>query len=157
MPFEIHVRGERLAATLSGPADWQKIEAAFESCAAWLDRLPEISQLVFDLRTARLDLTGLEADQLAELVTFMFPRPVTAAIVEPEAMSGRDRVVQFAAKLERLGLSVAICASLKGAAKYVRTVERQSARPAALDGLLSQVRIEIERILMPHELDLRHG
>lgn len=156
MSIEIQVRGIRLVATQTGTACWADIEAAFETCAAWLDRNPAISQVLFDVRGAHLDLTGLEADQLAELVTFMFPRPVTAAIVEPEATAGRERVVEFAAKLERLGLSVAICASLKGAAKYLRAVE-QTARPAALDGILNQVRIEIERIVMPHELALGHG
>lgn len=154
MAIEIDVRGARLVATQTGTVDWQDIERAFEACAAWLDRDSAITQILFDLRTARLELSGLEADQLAELVTATFPRPVTAAIVEPESACGRERVVQFAAKLDRLGLSIAICASLKGAAKYLRTVE-QSARPAALDGILGQVRIEIERILMPGDLAVR--
>ncbi|TGY87933.1 hypothetical protein E5163_13560 [Marinicauda algicola] len=156
MAIDIQVRGVRLVATLAGAAGWQDIEEAFETCAAWLDRDAGIGQVLFDLRTARLGLSGVEADQLAELVTSTFPRPVTAAIVEPEALAGRERVVQFAAKLERLGLSVAICASLKGAVKYLRTVE-QRPRPPALDGLLGQVKIEIERILMPHDIGLRRG
>jgi len=155
MSIEIHVRGMRLVATQTGTMDWQDIEDAFETCAAWLDRDPRLAQVLFDLRTARLDLTGLEADQLAELVTFTFPRPVTAAIVEPEALSGRERVVQFAAKLERLGLSVAICASLKGAASYLRAVEPAERRPAAMTGLLNQVKVEIERVLTPNDLALR--
>ena len=154
MEIDIEIRKYRLVATHRGRVDWSDLEQAFESCAGWLDREPKISQVLFDLRGAQLDLTGIEADQLAELVTLMFPRPVTAAIVEPEAPSGRERVVEFAAKLDRLGLSVAICASLKGAAKYLHAVE-QTARPPALDGLLSQVKVEIERIIMPHELSVR--
>lgn len=151
MPIEVQLRGIRLVATQCGRLDWSDIEAGFRNCAAWLKRDPAICEVLFDLRTARLDLCGIEADQLAELVVSIFPRPVTAAIVEPEALAGRELVVEFANKLERLGLCVAVCGSLKGAAKYLHALER-TGRPAPALSFLKQVRVEIERIVLPREL-----
>lgn len=151
MPIEVQLRGPRLVATQTGRLDWTDIETGFRDCAAWLDREPAICQVLFDLRTANLDLCGIEADQLAELVVSIFPRPVTAAIVEPEALAGRELVVAFAGKLERLGLCVAICGSLKGAAKYLHALETGT-RPLPALSFLKQVRIEIERVILPQEL-----
>lgn len=153
MTLEIQHRGTRLVATQSGRIGWAELEDAFEVCAAWLDRDTRIAQLLFDLRRARLDLTGIEADQLAELVMSVFPRPVVAAVVEPEASQGRELLVAFADKLERLGVCLAICGSLKGAAKYLNALET-GARPVPALSFMKQIRVEIERIVQPQELYL---
>lgn len=153
MTIEIQDRGPRLVATQSGRLGWAELEDAFEVCAAWLDRDTSLTQVLFDLRGARLDLTGIEADQLAELVTSVFPRPVVAAVVEPEAPQGRELLVAFADKLERLGICLAICGSLKGAAKYLHALET-GARPVPALSFMKQIRVEIERIIQPQELYL---
>lgn len=153
MPIEVQLRGARLVATLTGTLDWNDIAAGFRHCAAWLKRDPAVHEVLFDLRTAKLDLCGIEADQLAELVVSIFPRPVTAAIVEPEALAGRELVVEFAGKLERLGLCVAICGSLKGAAKYLHALETGE-RPLPALTFLKQVKVEIERVILPQEMSL---
>ena len=150
MTIEIQHRGPRLVATQSGRLGWAELEDAFEVCAAWLDRDTSLTQVLFDLRGARLDLTGIEADQLAELVTSVFPRPVVAAVVEPQ---GRELLVAFADKLERLGICLAICGSLKGAAKYLHALET-GARPVPALSFMKQIRVEIERIIQPQELYL---
>ena len=154
MPIEIQVRARRLLATQTGAMDWHDAESAFAMCAAWLDRDPQIGEILFDLRGARLKLNGLEADQLAELVTALFPRPVAAAIVEPQDFAGRERVVEFANKLERLGLSAAVSSSLRGAANYLRAVQCEAPVPVR-PGFLTQVRFEIERVLAPADLALK--
>lgn len=119
MAFEIEIDGPRMIATQTGTLDWQDCDRAFALCESTLNEHSEVTQLLLDLRQARLALRAREAGNLAELATLTFSRPVKTAIVCPTDAAATRFLEKYVYALEKRGALARSFLSLEQARSYL--------------------------------------